>query len=53
MTITLMPVLFMLVGGALLGFASGKLQDIGRMLFFAGALAFALSQSAHVLHIGS
>lgn len=40
------PLVIMVVGALLFGLTSGKVQEMGKMTFFAGILAFALHATA-------
>ena len=54
MLITIVPVLFMVVGALMYALsANPKLAEIGRLLFWAGAFAVALAYSGRGVTLGT
>jgi hypothetical protein len=51
MIIASIPILVALVGLALYGLGSGKVAEIGRLLFFAGVLVALLHTSAGAIRV--
>lgn len=51
MMVILLPLAVSLVGLLLMGFASGKVQEVGRVMFWTGLLATLLHLNARTLQL--
>ena len=49
MTVPVTPLVVMVLGLAAYGLGEGKLAEVGRVMFFAGLLAFLLGATGHAL----